>query len=106
MKVSDLHRIPRPSDLEAMIRQGTPEEAAQGAARLLALEVKALPAAVRATPIELVRWSQTFATNGRWKQIWRRLGVSTLADLGRVGRALAETRGVGRAKLLVLIRDL
>jgi hypothetical protein len=88
------------------VRSGSAVERQRAADRLLPQVVAALPAAVRAAPIDQVQWSQSFATNGWWRALWRRLGVARVDDLATVGRALARARGVGCTKLAALLDDL
>lgn len=96
----------RLAELERQVRRASPDEAAEAAAKLFAVLVPTLPRALRQTPIEIVRWSQPFATNGWWRRLWNHLEVAIVDDLAAAAHALAHTRSVGRVKLLSLIRDL
>jgi hypothetical protein len=106
MKTSLGHSSTREKKLLDLVRSGTSAQRERATDRLMKLVIPALPASVLATPIDRVRWSQTFVTNGWWQGMWRQLGVARVADLAGVGRALAKTRGVGRTKLRLLVEDL
>src|SRR5579864_4209943 len=101
--------VPRHSHLTGLInhvRQATDEERPSAVGRALGSLIPTISESLRATPIESVKWSQPFATNDWWRNVWERLGVANLGDLATVGPALAQTRGVGRAKVLILLQDL
>jgi hypothetical protein len=106
MKTIDAHWTTYINSLMDHVRCATPEQRPMAVGRMLRSLIPAIPLALRETPIESVRWSQCFATNEWWRSVWKRLGVSRVADLCNVGAELAATRGVGRIKLLALLQDL
>lgn len=89
-----------------LVRGGTTGRVAEAATELFGVLVPALPVPLRRTPIGRVAWSQPFATNEWWRKVWRELGVDVVDDLTGIGARLAQTRGIGRIKLLVLVEDL
>src|SRR5262249_17492618 len=91
-----------PELLEA-IRGGTPQARVEASGRLFGRLIRAMPSRAGATPIELVKWSQPFASNRWWRRTWEDLGITTVADLGESGAELASTRGVGKNKLMAIV---
>jgi hypothetical protein len=106
MSFLDLPGISRLEEWLETVRRGTPKERAVAVDHLLRKVITALPQAKQTTLIANVKWSNSFVTNDRWRQVWRDLGVATLGDLAQMGKELASTKGVGQGKLVALVQDL